>query len=204
MAAVPLAIVLGCGLGCSEDARLAGKAIPHVEVRTVEDQNITLSPEASPKQVAFVLLRAIRDDILAGEDLEAREKALDRQLAVCDPDYIHDLYLRFYGDRATTRRDEWVYGKVHVWAPTLAYYVDAFDFDLPTAEALMVEGGDPVEKWAGQTTHVDLPAGNPKDVGAADVIVRVRLHRPGEEQGHWRVFSIGFAGRPPAGQPGGA
>ncbi len=204
MAAVPLAIVLGCGLGCREDARLAGKAVPHVEVRTVEDQNITLGPEASPKQVAFVLLRAIRDDILAGADLEAREKALDRQLAVCDPDYIYDLYLRFYGDRATTRRDEWVYRKVHVWAPTLAYYVDGFDFDLPTAEALMVEGSDPSEKWTGQTTHVDLPAANAQDVGAADVMVRVRLHRAGEEQGHWRVFSIGFAGRPPTDQADGA
>ena len=204
MAAVPLVMVLGCGLGCSEDARLAGTAIPHVEVRTVEDQNITLGPEASPKQVAFVLLRAIRDDILAGGDLEARQKALHRQLAVCDPDYIYDLYLRFYGDLAKTRRDEWVYRKVHVWAPTLGYYVDALDFDLSTAEGLMVEGGAPAEKWDGTTTHVDLTVANTKDVGAADVMVRVRLHRSGEEQGHWRVFGVGFSGRPPAGQGGGA
>ena len=91
-----------------------------------------------------------------------------------------------------------------MWAPTLAYYVDGLDFDLPTAEALMVEGSDATEKWTGETTQVDLPVANAKDVGAADVIVRVRLHRSGEAEGHWRVFSVGFSGRPGVGQGRGA
>ena len=194
---VLLAIGLACGSGCSEDARLAGRDIPHVEVRTVVDQGLSLGPEASPKQVAFALLRAIRDDVRAGGDLDARHQALQRQLAVCDPDYIYDRYVRFYGDRAVAQRDEWVYKRVNLWAPTLAYYVDAFDFDLATAESLMKEeSADKADNWPGPTTYVDLPVAHPGGIDGADVIVRVRLHRHGDEDGYWRVFSVGFAGRP--------
>lgn len=195
--AVLPAIGLVGGLGCREDARLAGRDIPHVEVRTVVDQGLSLGPEASPKQVAFALLRAIRDDVRAGADLDARHRALQRQLALCDPDYMYDRYIRFYGDRAVAQRDEWVYRKVNLWAPTLAYYVDALDFDLATAEPLMKEGSaDKADNWPGPTTYVDLPVAHPGGIDGADVIVRVRLHRHGDEDGYWRVFSVGFAGRP--------
>lgn len=198
-----LAAGLAYAVGCREDARLAGRVIPHVEVRTVQDQGVTLGPEASPKEVAFVLLRAIRDDIRAGSDLDARRRALKRQLAVCDPDYMYARYQRFYGDRAVAQRDEWVYKKVNLWAPTLAYYADAFDFDLPTAAALMKEGSsNKSEDWTGQTTNVDLPVADPAGISGADVIVRVRLHRRGGEEAHWRVFGVGFAGRPQSARSG--
>ena len=188
--------VLGMG-ACRRDARLSDHTIPHVEIRTVSDQGILLGPEASPKQVAFVLFKAIREDVLAGSDLDARRQALDRQLAVCDPDYIYDLYRRVFGDRTVDSRDEWVFKKVYLWAPTLAYYVDAFDFDLATAEARMREAdGGRAEKWSGQTTLVDLPVLDPKGRLGAGVVVRVRLHRAEGEGGYWRVFSVGFAGRP--------
>lgn len=198
LAVLPAVGLVG-GLGCREDARLAGRDIPHVEVGTVVDQGLSLGPEASPKQVAFVLLRAIRDDVQAGGDLDARHQALQRQLAVCDPDYIYDRYLRFYGDRAVAQRDEWVYKRVNLWAPTLAYYVDSFDFDLAVAESMMKEwSGGNSENWRGTTTCVDLPVANPRGIGGADVVVRIRLHRHGDEAGYWRVFSVGFAGRPKA------
>ncbi|HUU83702.1 MAG TPA: hypothetical protein VM243_09380 [Phycisphaerae bacterium] len=193
------AAALGQTIGCREDARLSGKAVPHVEVRTVEDQGVTLDPEASPKEVAYVLLRAIGDDIWAGSDLAARQRAVERQLAVCDPDYMYERYLEFFGDRAVSERDEWVSMTVNKWAPTLAYYAEGFDFDLPTAQSLMQEGsGGRSENWPDQTVYVDLPVAAPEGISGADVVVRVRLHRHGGEQGHWRVFSVGFAGRPRA------
>jgi len=188
---------------CRRDARLADHTIPHVEIGTVSDQGVVLGPEASPKEVAYVLLKAVREDVLAGSDLDARRQALDRQLAVCDPDYIYDLYRRVFGDRTVDSRDEWVFKKVYLWAPTLAYYVDAFDFDLATAEARMRETGDArAEKWTGRTTLVDLPVLDPKGRPGAGVVVRVRLHRAEGEGGtsptggYWRVFGVGFAGRP--------
>ncbi len=184
--------------GCSEDARLAGHSIPHVVVETVTDQGVVVGPEAGPQEVAFVLLRAIRDDVQAGSDREARREALMRQLAVCDPDYIYELYQDVMDRRAVYERDEWVYKKVRLWAPTLAYYVDSFGMDLPRAkERLTTSPTSRRENWPGETIQVDLPARDPHGEPGADVVVRIRLHK--HTTGGWRVFHVGFAKtRPPA------
>ena len=182
------AAVLWLG-GCGEDARLADRRIPHIVVETVSDQGVELGPQASPQDVVYVLLRAIRDDVLAGADREARRAALLRQMGVCDPDYIHELYKNVMGPRAVYSRDEWVYKKVRLWAPTLAYYVDSFDVDPGTAKERM-EAGE-----AGETAHVDFPARDPTGQPGADVVVRVWLHK--HQTGNWRVFHVGFAKKRP-------
>jgi hypothetical protein len=192
------AMGLVLAIGCSEDARLADHDIPTIEAGPVHDQGIVLGPEASPKEVAFVLLRAIRDDVRAGADHEARQAALERQMAVCDPDFIYGLYRRAFGKRAVFSRDEWVFKKVRLWAPAFSYYADSFDLDLANAQSRMIEGK--VEAHAGlsgETVSVDLPAKDPEGSSAADVMVRVWLHR--HEHAGWRAFHVGFAKtRPPA------
>ena len=177
---------------------MADRRIPHVVVETVSDQGVELGPQASPQDVVYVLLHAIRDDVLAGADREARRQALLRQMGVCDADYIYELYQSIMGPRAVYSRDEWVYKKVHLWAPTLAYYVDSFDCDLGSAKARMsVRPTSRRENWPGETVQVDLPAADRAGQPGADVVVRVRLHK--HQTGHWRVFHAGFAKkRPPA------
>ena len=191
-----LAIVVSvwCGCGCKDDARLAGHRIPKVTVGPVRDQGLELGAEASPEEVVFVLLRAIRDDLLAGVDQQARRQALERQFAVCDPDYIYDWYRRSYGRRAAADRDEWVYKKVTLWAPALGCYVDSFDLDLETGRSRMsVSPTSRHEDWPGETVQVDLPVRGPAGQVGAETVVRVRLHR--HASGYWRVFQVGFAKR---------
>lgn len=191
VAAAGWLIWVGSG-GCREDARLVEHKIPHVEVTTVRDQGVELGPEATPVEVAFVLLRAVRDDVLAGSNRQAREQALQRQMAVADPDFIFGRYRQIMGPRAVYERDEWVYKAVSRWAPAAAFYVDSFDFDLEAARSrLRVRPTSEREQWPGETVQVDLPVKHPGGVTGADVVVRVRLHK--HEGGYWRVFHLGFA-----------
>ena len=66
---------------CDRDARLAGRNLRNVTVRSVTHYDTTLDKNASPKQVTYVLLRAIRDDFKA-RTREEREAALDKQFDV--------------------------------------------------------------------------------------------------------------------------
>ena len=195
-------VLLAAGLavmvpaGCRENARLAGVDIPHVEVGTVEDQGLTLGPDASPTDVAFVLLRAIHDDMAAGSDADAREAALARQRAVCDPDFMYARYRHDYGDRVVATRDQLVYLKVHMWAPVLGHYAGAFDFDVDQARSIMKQS--PINKsadWAGETVYVEMPAADPDGDPKAAVNVVVWLHH--HASGYWRVFQVGFSKKRP-------
>ena len=195
MALIPV-VGLGWVAACTDDARLVGHGVPEVTVQVVRDQGLELGAEATPQEVVFVLLRAIRDDVLAGEDQPARRPALERQFAVCDPDYIYDCYRdwfrRVYGRNAVAGRDEWVYKRVSLWAPVLAHYVASFDFDLQEARSQMrVLPTSPGERWPGETCQVDIPVADPAGRQGADVVARVRLHR--HSRGYWRVFQVGFA-----------
>ncbi len=195
--AVAAALLLVAVWGCGEDARLADQELPHVEVRTVHDQGLELGPDAAPQDVVFVLLRAIRDDIKAGGDLKARRAALERQFDVSAPDFMHDLYREAYGSRAVASRDEWVFKKVNLWAPTLGYYVDAFDFDVETARALMSVGKTGQHnRWPGESVSVDVPVPDPSGQPGAGVVIRVWLHQT--DGGYWRVVQVGFTRERPA------
>ncbi|MFQ5491578.1 MAG: hypothetical protein ACE5GE_12740 [Phycisphaerae bacterium] len=186
-----LATAIGLA-GCGDDARLADHAIPSVEVRTVSDGGVELNVEADPKDVAFVLLRAIRDDVRAGKDRQARRAAVLREMDVCDPDYIYELYRQTMGRQAVYSRDDWVYKRVYLWAPIVAHYVGSFDFDQATARSLMVVRPTPqAQRWPGETVTVDLQAVDPQGDPAAAVVVRIWLHK--HATGHWRVFQVGFA-----------
>lgn len=190
--------------GCSRDARLAGKKLREVKVQTVTDQGLTLGPlaaeadnaqvEESVKQVTFVLLKAIRDDVKAGGDVAAREAALDRQFAVAAPHRIYDSHARGLF-RVVDTRDEAVHQTVQMWAPTLAYYAGEFDFDWPTASQRMqvaVTGkSDAKSEAPGRAVYLPLRDPNHPDDPARHA--RIELTR---ENGYWRVWWITFSARP--------
>src|SRR3972149_10392414 len=85
-ASVGLTVAAASGLavwcGCGGDARLAGQRIRSVTVRSVAHYGVTLDQQASPEQVAYVLLRAVRDDVVA-KSREERDTALDKQFDLC-------------------------------------------------------------------------------------------------------------------------
>jgi hypothetical protein len=178
-----VALALWCG--CSRDARRADHDLRHPEVKTVTHYDITLDESASPVEVAFVLLRAIRDDFLA-KNREERERALDVQFDACAADVIAKDKPRSF------ERDEFIYDVVYRWTPTVSHYVHDFDTEWERAEPRLV----PRRLRSSKGTHADLeqaqvfmevndPDGDPN----ARAVLVVWLFK---DKGYWRVFSLGF------------
>ncbi|HEY3242161.1 MAG TPA: hypothetical protein VGM03_02325 [Phycisphaerae bacterium] len=190
------AIVIGLllGAGCRRDVRLTGQRIRHATVRTVTDQGLELGPlpadadaarvEEEVKKVAYVLLRAIHDDVRADGDRIAREAALDREFAVIAPDRVYQYHLNPYDSR-----DEAIHKIVRLWAPTLAYYVASFDFDWPTAREQMqvaISTGSSGAHVADRTVFIPL-----RDPQSPAAYIRARIDLTHENE-YWRVWFVGF------------
>jgi hypothetical protein len=172
--------------GCGRDARLTGKELREPDVRTITAYGHTLDPDASPKEVVYVLLRAIADDYAAGKDREARDAALDTEFAVAAPANI----IGTRGDHQDQL--ERYYRVVHNWAPTLGFYRNNFDADYETLAKRMFEvTPPPVEGQAEVTTiFVNLDHPDPESAGPnAGVVALFELVR---EQGYWRIRWLGY------------
>ena len=155
--------------------------------RTVTDMGLTLDEDAHFKKVVYVLLRAIKDDVEAGDDVAARQAAFERQLAVCAPDYIFKRALMKGLGRERAVRDI-----VWHWAPTLAHYVGDFPLDYQSfvdrSQLTRVAiAGDDEGKQEKRDIRIELadPSGDPN----ASVVAGIRLER---ENGLWRVTVVGF------------
>ena len=187
-------VAAGCvfACGCQRDATLTGADIRKAEVRVVTDQGLVLDEQATPAQVAFVLLRAIRDEVRA-PDPDTRERAFQRQFDLCAPETIYQAHHRFYTrliGSYTADRDETVYKVVRSWAPSVARYVDSFDLDWPAAEGLFARSA--VGKAASdgsEITSVLVEAADPNGDPNASAVVKIDLTR---EKGFWRVRWVGF------------
>lgn len=180
---------LACGLvvvsGCNRDVRLAGRKLRNVTVRDVSHYGVTLEKAASPRQVAFVALRAVREDFLAANDAE-REAALDKQFDVCAADVINARNL------TGMNRSEFIHNVVYRWTPTVSHYVHEFETSWERAEERLVvrdkgPAKEPVEEAVKceVAMRVSDPNGNPK----AGVVLLVWLAR---DNGYWRVVHMGF------------
>jgi len=187
-AAVGLCASLGLMSACSRDVRLAGKDVPTVTVRAVEHYSTKLDANATPEQVAYVALLAIRDDYLA-RDEETRKRALATQFDVCAADVIQAR------NTTSIERDEFVYDVVYRWTPAVSHYVGDFPTDWASAEARMVRR--PVTRLGKQAAAADAddecevamvardPGGDPN----AQVVLLVWLAK---DNGFWRVTHLGF------------
>lgn len=181
------AAVLGAGSGCGRDARLADREIRDVTARTVTHYGVTLDQKATPQQVTYVLLRAIRDDFLA-ENAAARDAAIDKLLDVCAANEIYALHPPSL-DRAET-----IYKVARRWTPTVAHYVDDFETEWDEANSrFTMRGPQPV---ANSTTGanecqiiMELADPSADRDPHANVLLIVKLV---QDSGYWRVFRVGF------------
>lgn len=171
--------------GCRRDVRLAGRDVRSVTVQSVTHFGVTLDEEASPQDVAYVLLRAIREDFLASSSTD-RKAALDKQFDICAANVIKAR------NRTGLSGDEFVYNVVYRWTPTVAHYVDDFETDRTKASERLVpnyvagdKAADPNVEECEVLMELDDPSGDPK----AQVVVIVRLARDG---GFWRVLNLSF------------
>ncbi len=179
-----------CGLlacsACSRDARLAGRNVrKDVTVRAVTHYGVTLDEAASPEQVAYVALRAVREDF-SGTDPEEREAALDKHFDVCAADVIAAR------NRTGLKRDEFVYAVVRRWTPTVSHYVADFETDWEAASERFGRTDPRPPKGSNADAlecevlmEVDDPSGDP----SARALLVVYL---AQDSGFWRVVHLGF------------
>ncbi len=181
--------VVGVGLvgwgGCSRDVRLADRKIRSVTVGTITHYGTTLDRDASPEQVTYVLLRAIRDDFLAQTD-DAREAALDKQFDLCAANVVAGR------NRLQISRDEFIHNVVYRWTPTVSHYVHDFETEWEKARKRLVlsaprtvKGSDSDSRECEVFMEVDDPEGDP----SARVVMVVYLT---QDDGYWRVLHLGF------------
>lgn len=182
------AVVLLVGHGCSRDVRLSGREVPTVSVGSVSHFGMSLDEQATPQQVVFAALRAIRDDFHA-KDRAARERAMAIQFDLCA---ANELAAR---NRTSASRDEFIFRVVNRWTPTVSHYVDRFETDWAKAEPRLVRRDQPPSegesgaKACRVLMEVDDPSGDP----TARVVLTAWLVR---DSGFWRVMHFGFdAGR---------
>ncbi len=179
--------LLFVGTSCSKDVRLAGHYIPeNVQAQTVTHFGQVLDESASPKQVAFVLLRALKEDFLAGSPSD-RAEALKVQFGVCAPDAIVSKL------PSVLTRDELLYRVVHIWSPTIGQYVGDIDSSFETMKARLIQrglrqkaGADEGVKECKILVKLDDPSGDPN---AAVVLALAMI----QENKHWRVERLAFA-----------
>lgn len=169
--------------GCGRDVRLAGKKIRHVQPMPVTRYGVTLDQSASPEQVAYVALRAIREDVLAAKRAE-RDAAIDIQFDVSAPGVIKAR------NRTSLSEDEYVYRVVTHWGPTVAHY--AGDFELESAAAiarLKDRGSTKAASNEAAETELAMDVSDPSGDPAAKVVMLVWLAK---DDGLWRITHLGF------------
>ncbi len=176
------------GAGCSRDVRLAGKNVPTVAVAAVSHYGLALDKDASPEQVAFVALRAIRDDFFA-EDDDARQKALDVEFSVSAAGVMQSR------NRTSLTRDEFVYSIVHRWTPTVSHYAGDFELDWESAQPRLHRrevthlGKPPEDANAVEECEVAMVVKSPNGNPNSSVVMLVWLAK---DEGLWRVTHLGF------------
>ncbi len=184
-------VLLGVGFGlwgmggCREDVRLAGQNVRSVTVDTATHYGVTLDEAASPEQVAYVLLRAIREDFHATGKAE-RESALDKQFDVCAAGEIQKRNSTVYS------RDTFVHNTVWRWTPTVSHYASDFDTDWDKAKARLIRKElDPKEDLGADLREckLHLAVADPNGDPNAGAVVEIHLVK---DSGYWRVLRIGF------------
>ena len=182
---VAVALLVALPVGCARDVRLTGKKLRDADVRAVSHYGQNLDKSGTPKQVAYVMLRAIREDCLA-ETAEAREAALDIQFDVAAGDTLSA------GNRTSRTREELLTQLISHWAPSLCHYAHDLEPDWERAGArLRVRGPEPVkgDSDGRQLARVFMDVSDSSGDANARVIVAVSLVT---ERGFWRVTRVGF------------
>ena len=179
LAALPL-------YGCGRDARLVGKNLPtDLTIRPVTHYGLTLDDKATPQQVGFVLLRAMKEDYNA-KDPEARKAAMNILYDITAMDDILALH-----PTGLNPADS-IYTVVKNWTPTVSHYAA----QLPT-------------EWESAKDRLTATKPQPTKTGRAGVMecqVLFQLDDPQgdpngravffgslvQDKGLWRVRTVGF------------
>ena len=178
-------LAAGTACGCGRDTRLSGTKVRDVKVRTVTHYGVTLGQEASPEQVAYVVLRAVRDDFNAKTAAD-RDAALDIQFDLCA---AGELASR---NRTSLTAQEFIHNVVYRWTPTVSHYVGDLPLDWESANSRLVRRTPTEAKNAragGQECELAMEVADPGGDPNARVLMLIWL---AQDAGYWRIVHFGF------------
>jgi hypothetical protein len=140
---------------------------------------MTLDASATPEQVAYVALQAIRDDFQAKSSKD-RDTAIDVQFDIAAANVIAARKPK----RSSAEADEYLHDVVYHWTPTVSYYVADFPKTGEEAQKRLVIRLK-TETDVELAMEVSDPSGDPK----AQVVMLIWLAK---DKGMWRVLHFGF------------
>lgn len=175
-----------CLCGCGRDARLADKELPsNLTVRSVSHYGLTLDEKAGPKEVGFVLFRALREDFEA-KDHEARQAAINVQYDITAMNEVMALH------REGLPPAETIFSQVRYWTPTIAHYAAQLPTEWESAKDRLIATTPQPSKTAREGAlecQVLYQLEDPADEPNARVVLFAALV---QDRGFWRVRSVGF------------
>lgn len=197
------------GAGALSGCGHADADVPKAEVKTFEAYGLTLGPDASPQQVAYVLLKSIADDYAAAraKDHAAQKKAQELTYSVAAPGVIEQRLVatanainpNLKKQSLGEDRDAKIFKTVHYWAPIVGHYVPTFanaDFQTVARDSWVTITPD------GETAHVYYPVSHDpaeKDPDKAETAtISIELNREAAQAGgpkYWRVSRVRYLGR---------
>lgn len=186
--------------GCRRDLD-----IPPMEVKTVDAYGVKLDTAASPKQVAYVLLRALRDDVEASQawDKAKKKQAFRTTFALAAFGAIKDKLvnspelLNAADGNVAEAVARNTYDAVDHWAPIAGHYVRSFEADVQAAMARMTEVVAPDGRTGKVYVDVahDPQATQPAERQEVTLIIDVAREKGAEGADYWRVIKLGYQPR---------
>lgn len=191
MLALALAVLSS---GCQKQVE-----VPPMEVKTVEAYGQTLDENATPQQVAYVLLHSIRDDFEAAQrhDRQAQRAAFETTFSLAAYKEMIRRFEKSFGQKAAEGQawDRKLYDIIYHWTPLVSHYVGSIeeDFDKATAKMQATTGAD------GQAARVFVPlmhnptASSPAEQGR--VILEIDMVKEQATSGtgsYWRVARLDY------------
>jgi hypothetical protein len=194
MLAATMAVITGCG---SEE-----EEAPPAVVKTVAAYGLTLDDTATPKQVAYVLLRSMADDVQAAQahDKARQKAALKITYSLAAYSTIEErLGMAAKEEQISARpqekdRNKRLYEFTRDWAPIVAHYIRSFDTTFEAASRRMTEV---ISRTNPPTAHVyyevshDPNEANPAKQETATLDIEL-VKEQGGVLSYWRVARVGF------------
>jgi hypothetical protein len=177
----------------------AEEPIPVAKTETVNAYGLTLDENASPEQVAYVLLRSLSDDVEAAQAFKHAEqtKALHRTFALAAHTEMERrilAVLKAVDEDADLEndRDKKLYSIVRLWAPIVAHYVDSFETD-PSAASAKMKRRDAAD---GKLVHIYYPVAHDATAVEPEQVLDIELvQEPAGDVAYWRVARIDYASK---------
>jgi len=170
--------------------------IPKPEVKTVSAYGVTLDESATCQQVAYVLLRAIADDVTAAQnhDREKQKQALDLTFSLAAYSQIEkQIHVAEQRESPNDQKNKKLYKTVKFWAPIFGHYIKSFDTDWPAAQKnLQVELSKDQQNARVYRKVVHDPAQtDPEKQQTATIDITLAKEKAGDKS-YWRVVRVGY------------